>query len=203
MTRSGLQHRSLQATLTDAGFLLETRLLGEDVVFPGKTGADGHVILIDSPSADSVEIIANLRLRHGATRIALLCERCEPTDLQQAFTAGVDAVILWSVQPGALVLMIRLLVAGEKFIPSPLIGLLPAMLRSRTGQNTLANHAKLSPQELEILRCLAEGISNAEISARVGLGIASVRVHVRAILKKLNALNRTQAAIWAITNGIH
>src|SRR6185437_5415304 len=60
---------------------------------------------------------------------------------------------------------------------------------------------QLSPREKSILRCLIEGDSNKAIARKMDIAEATVKVHVKAILRKIRVHNRTQAAIWAINNG--
>jgi two-component system nitrate/nitrite response regulator NarL len=61
----------------------------------------------------------------------------------------------------------------------------------------------LSPQEKVILRCLIEGDSNKYIARKIDVTEATVKVHVKAILRKIRVQNRTQAAVWGINNGSH
>jgi two-component system nitrate/nitrite response regulator NarL len=59
----------------------------------------------------------------------------------------------------------------------------------------------LSPREQSILRCLIEGDSNKRIARKIDIAESTVKVHVKAILRKIRVQNRTQAAIWAMNNG--
>jgi len=61
----------------------------------------------------------------------------------------------------------------------------------------------LSPQEKVILRCIIEGDSNKSIARKIDITEATVKVHVKAILRKIRVQNRTQAAVWGINNGSH
>ena len=60
----------------------------------------------------------------------------------------------------------------------------------------------LSPREKSILRCLIEGDSNKCIARKIDIAEATVKVHVKAILRKIRVQNRTQAAIWGMNNGL-
>jgi len=60
---------------------------------------------------------------------------------------------------------------------------------------------QLSPREKSVLRCLIEGDSNKCIARKIDIAEATVKVHVKAIFRKIGVQNRTQAAIWAINNG--
>jgi DNA-binding NarL/FixJ family response regulator len=62
--------------------------------------------------------------------------------------------------------------------------------------------SSLSPREREVLKCLAEGKSNKAIARQYRLSEATIKVHLKAVLRKLGKHNRTQAAIWAIENGV-
>src|SRR3546814_3750398 len=61
----------------------------------------------------------------------------------------------------------------------------------------------LSDREIEILRCLISGDANKIIARRLEITEATVKVHIKAILRKLRVMNRTQAAIWAVTRGLN
>lgn len=60
----------------------------------------------------------------------------------------------------------------------------------------------LSPREIQILTCLVTGGSNKAIAARIGITEATVKVHIKGLLRKIDVRNRTQAAIWALNNGV-
>lgn len=73
----------------------------------------------------------------------------------------------------------------------------------RTPIRELSKAPSLSPSELKVLKCLAGGSSNKAIALQHCLAEATVKIHVKNILRKLSAQNRTQAAIWARENGVH
>jgi two-component system nitrate/nitrite response regulator NarL len=64
------------------------------------------------------------------------------------------------------------------------------------------NKYELSSRELQILGCLVEGASNKVIANQLAITEATVKVHLKSILRKINASNRTQAAIWALHHGV-
>jgi two-component system nitrate/nitrite response regulator NarL len=61
----------------------------------------------------------------------------------------------------------------------------------------------LSPREKVILRCITEGASNKHIARKLDIAEANVKVHVKALLRKIRVQNRTQAAVWGLSNGFH
>jgi two-component system nitrate/nitrite response regulator NarL len=104
-----------------------------------------------------------------------------------------------------LVRALELVIAGETFLPA-VIGLalleqlshpaMPDAQAVRTApQSGLAG--RLSDRETQILRCLMQGASNKEIGRQLDLAEATVKVHIKSILRKIRAANRTQAAMWA------
>ena len=83
---------------------------------------------------------------------------------------------------------------------------LKATTSNRTGETILVAAEdvitpQLSPRENSILRCLIEGDSNKCIARKIDIAEATVKVHVKAILRKIRVQNRTQAAIWGMNNG--
>lgn len=187
--------------LNSTGFVVRSHLHDHTGTVPAESTADDDVFILDAAADEQgIATITNLRHLHPSARIALLCDHCGRDELRLAFMAGADSVLLWNSKPPALVSMLRLVATGERLAPSPLVRKLLETFGSREGQ---AAGTRQSPSEREqaILRCLADGCSNKEIASRLGIGVATVRLHVRTLLRKLGSMNRTQAAIWAISNG--
>ena len=122
----------------------------------------------------------------------------------EAFKAGSDAYMVKRIDCEALIGSLRLVKLGEKVMPSELAKGFPArwtgrLLPSMPERDAIA---LLSEREIETLRYLILGSPNKVIAGRLDISEATVKVHVKAILRKLGAQNRTQAAIWAVNNGI-
>lgn len=122
----------------------------------------------------------------------------------EAFKAGSDAYMVKRIDCDALIGSLRLVKLGEKVMPSELAKGFPArwtgrLLPSMPERDAIA---LLSEREIETLRYLILGSPNKVIAGRLDISEATVKVHVKAILRKLGAQNRTQAAIWAVNNGI-
>lgn len=126
-------------------------------------------------------------------------------DLEQmfgCFAAGASGYLLESISRDALRESLRLVDAGEKVFPSEL-ALQFARLSTAGGPPRLPpSNAPLSSREYEILQGLANGQSNKAIARSLDIAEATVKVHVKRILRKANAANRTQAALWAIATGV-
>ena len=120
-----------------------------------------------------------------------------------AFGNGIDGYIVKEISCEPLIESLKLVALGEKVLPSQLARTLSDFHpRFESGnQHDTASAACLSEREAEILRCLTVGMANKVMSRLLNISEATVKVHVKAILRKLRLSNRTQAAIWAIKHG--
>jgi two-component system nitrate/nitrite response regulator NarL len=120
-----------------------------------------------------------------------------------AFAAGADGYVLKSISSAALIDSLRLVLHGEKVFPRTL-GNLIAQLRDGAGESpaheTRVGNVWLATRELAILQGLAQGHTNKRIAITLGITEATVKVNLKAVLRKLGMSNRTQVAIWAIQN---
>lgn len=147
--------------------------------------------------------IASLRSHLPNAHIALLSGLFDPTELALAFSAQTDGVILESVGGDILLESIKLILLGEKLFPSDLARYLSSNpTHTSVSSNGHGLPSDLSERELEILRCLIDGDSNKRIANRLYITEATVKVHLKSILRKTRVMNRTQAAIWALQRGI-
>ena len=94
--------------------------------------------------------------------------------------------------------------AGEKVFPSKLAALIPDLISKlgnpRASKGELED-SRLSDRELDILRCLTNGQTNKVIAKNLNIAESTVKVHVKRILQKIHASNRTQAALWGAARG--
>lgn len=164
------------------------------------------LLLLDLPRETEglKERLIELRERAPNMKVVVLTTSVQPRPLAEYFSAGVDGYLLKDISTEALIGSLNLVLAGERVFPSQLI---PLILRGTSAMPTMANTAtaegaNLSDRELQILGCLVEGASNKMIANRLSVTEATIKVHVKSILRKINAQNRTQAAIWALNNGI-
>jgi len=166
---------------------------------------DEGLFLIDKPN-DIREIeddIAILKQSAHGRRVVLLAESMETDQLALSFAAGVDGYLLEEISPEALLESLALVMLGEKVFPSRLAVLLCGKNWAMPRPNHhLPADGHLSERELEIVRHLTEGLPNKVIANELLITEATVKVHVKTILKKLGVANRTQVAIWAVHNGL-
>lgn len=125
--------------------------------------------------------------------IAILSHFADAALVSRALTHGVRAYFNSSMSLTELASAIRFVVAGGTFVPlSALNGLIaerPASAKGNSGDD------RLSPRQLEVLELLQQGKQNKIIAYELGMAEATVKVHVRMIMKKLNARNRTEVVL--------
>jgi two-component system, NarL family, nitrate/nitrite response regulator NarL len=118
---------------------------------------------------------------------------------QMSFTApaqdDIDGYILTDVSPETFRLSLDLILAGQSVMPS---GLASAMFRQREAAAAASDRSFLTAREQEVLGSLSRGHSNKEIARDLNMSAATVKVHLKGVLRKLQVRNRTEAAVWAI-----
>ncbi len=165
----------------------------------------GIVILDFSGDGSDAELQALKQMRAANENIKLivLTNDMSARLLARALNAGADGYLLKSLSSKALVQSLRLVDLGEKVFPTKLATMITSGQLDPTAAEARVSSVKgLSEREREILRCLLHGQSNKVIARQLGITEATVKVHLKAVLRKLNVSNRTQAAIWAISHGL-
>ena len=175
---------------------------------PEHTSERPVLCLIHADQTDELhEMIETLKTQWPSARVVLLTERMEPAAIVQALQAGVDGLCSTAMSREPLTKALELVTLGETFI-SPAFTLALENEASRqqqarpdgaivVGPTATAVANKLSPREAMILRYLTKGASNKQIARELGLAEATVKVHLKGVLRKMKATNRTQAAMWA------
>ena len=160
----------------------------------------------------AVEQIERLSDRHPGARIAIVADHYRPDELVSAFRAGANGYLVDVMTCDVFIRSIELVMMGETIFPRAFLSFVlnpdgnhldAAVSRDEndlvTTEDTIG--PQLSPQEKSILRCLIEGDTNKCIARKIDIAEATVKVHVKAILRKIRVQNRTQAAIWGMNNG--
>jgi DNA-binding NarL/FixJ family response regulator len=171
-----------------------------------QTGNDFDVVL---------EQIELLRDNHPSGRIAIVADRYRLDELISAFRAGANGYFVDIMTCDVFIKSIELVMMGETIFPPAFLSFaldpesdhigkaVPREENERAilvkTEDTIA--PQLSPREKSILHCLIEGDSNKSIARKIDIAEATVKVHVKAILRKIRVQNRTQAAIWGMNNG--
>jgi DNA-binding NarL/FixJ family response regulator len=121
-----------------------------------------------------------------------------------ALRAGASGFLLKDVTPEQLVASVRIVSAGDALLAPSITRRLIERFARRDALPTMSGHelSVLTPRELEVLRLMARGLSNAEIADRLFLSEATVKTHVARILPKLGLRDRVQAVVLAYESGL-
>jgi DNA-binding NarL/FixJ family response regulator len=174
-----------------------------EVVAQAATGRDGiqefathrpDVTLMDLrlPDMSGIDTLAAIRAESPEARILVLSTSDGDVEIQRALSAGAYGYLLKSMPPRELVDAIRQVHAGRKRIPPEVAAHIAEHLADES----------LTPREIEVLALVASGNRNKEIGARLFISEETVKVHVKHVMDKLGASDRTQAVAIAIRRGI-
>jgi two-component system, NarL family, nitrate/nitrite response regulator NarL len=167
-----------------------------------------------SPAIEEIEL---LRARHPNASVVVVADQNRATEPDLAFRAGAAGYLVSAMSCGAFVKSIELVMMGEIVFPPAFSSSAPTVKSEPRYKSPIPNEdeqtslvvaeetvapQQLSPREAAILRCLIEGHSNKSIARKIDIAEATVKVHVKAILRKVRVQNRTQAAIWGMNNGL-
>jgi two-component system nitrate/nitrite response regulator NarL len=127
----------------------------------------------------------------------------DESDLIRALRTGAQGYLLKDMEPDELVSALRDIEKGKNVVAADLTDALARMVQ---GETTLDDDdgpfSDLTPRETEILCLLAEGQSNKLIARNLGISDGTVKLHVKAILRKLNIHSRVEAAVMAVEHGL-
>lgn len=154
------------------------------------------VVLLDllMPEMDGLVVVREIKRLVPSTQIMILTSYHEDDHIFQAIKAGALSYLLKDADPQELIRAVRAAARGESVVHPMVASRLLHDMQSRE-QIKLAG---LTARELEVLKCLARGRSNAEIADDLVIGEPTVKTHVSNILSKLHLADRTQAAIYAL-----
>jgi NarL family two-component system response regulator LiaR len=195
LTRAGLR------TALDASF---------DVVAEAADGVTGWeaiarerpdvaVIDIGLPGIDGVTLTKRVRAELPSTRVVIVTMVDLEEEVLAALAAGADAYCLKSSEPERIVEAVRIAGEGGAYFDPRIAHVVLA--RFSASKSSDARFSPLTGRETEILRLISDGNANAEIAESLHIGLGTVKGHIRDILEKLSAADRTQAAVVALKKG--
>lgn len=199
-----LYRAGLRMMLESANIEVCVELDDLEAAAEGSSGASGcELVLIKMPPPNmSVTVVENARRAFPAAKVVLVADDLHPTRMMKAIEVGADGVLLADQAPDVFLQSLRLIRLGEKILPARLTSVLMGVDAGIPEVPHDFRACGLSEREVEILRLLVDGRQNKEIALRLDVTEGTVKVHVKALLRKIGASNRTQAAVWAMNHGL-
>lgn len=165
------------------------------------------VVLLDMrmPEMSGLEVLSGLRAVGRRMPIVMLTTSNEEQDLVECLRNGANGYLLKDMEPTELVNALRDIVGGKTVVAPELAGVLARVVQGDVEEpapGAISPFAELTPREMEILCLLAEGQSNKVIARNLGISDGTVKLHVKAILRKLNVHSRVEAAVRAVEENL-
>jgi DNA-binding NarL/FixJ family response regulator len=216
--KSILLREGLARILRSANFRILASVSCADDLLASKLQQHQPLFIVVHTGDDFYAAVAQIEIfrdQHPGGRIAIVADHYRLGDLVSAFRAGANGYFVDVMTCNAFIKSMELMMMGETIFPPAFLSFVLDPEGNRLGEAVPGgenNQAilvttedalapQLSPREKSILRCLIEGDSNKCIARKIDIAEATVKVHVKAILRKIRVQNRTQAAIWGMNNG--
>ncbi|NRQ33721.1 response regulator transcription factor [Nonomuraea sp. NN258] len=177
----------------------------EAVAAVRRTRPDVVLMDIRMPQMDGLEATRRILAGGSAdTRVLILTTYDLDHYVYAALAAGASGFLLKDVSPEHLVAAVRLVRSGDALLAPTITRRLVERFARRDDLKPIVHRelSELTPRELDVLRLLATGLSNAELAERLSLSVATVKTHVAGILAKLGLRDRVQAVVVAYETGL-
>jgi len=197
--QNALLRESLARVLDNSHFrTVATAPRVEDLVLSSLVPEDPVLILlgISEDIATALRAIEYLKMRHLTAHIVAFAQVSNAADAVSTFRAGANAYLAEVGNCDALMKALDLVMLGDTVFPFSVL----STIINQSGEVQFDGNVfpPLSAKEKSILECLADGSPNKVIARKIDVAEATVKVHVKSILRKIRVQNRTQAAIWAM-----
>ncbi|MGV6826632.1 MAG: response regulator [bacterium] len=160
------------------------------------------VVLLDMrmPQMTGLEVLKSLRNKKQTMPIVMLTTSRDEADVVNSLQSGANGYLLKDMEPDELIDALNDIQGGKTVVAPELAGVLARALQGDPVENTTTNSGidDLTPREREILCHLAAGQSNKVIANNLGISDGTVKLHVKAILRKLEVHSRVEAAVIAV-----
>lgn len=164
-----------------------------------------EIVLLDMrmPGINGLSVLKTIREHNQEIPVVMLTTSTEESDLLESLRSGAQGYLLKDMEPDELVLALRDIVGGKTVVAPDLAPILAKAVQGNpeTTEKETSPFSELTPRETEILGLLAEGQSNKAIARNLGISDGTVKLHVKAILRKLNVHSRVEAAVMAVEYG--
>ncbi|MBB3017792.1 two-component system nitrate/nitrite response regulator NarL [Microvirga lupini] len=217
MLREGLKH-----VLSSTRFKLYSEAMTQDEILLDREVLGSPLLVILDANLYPSRLshgVASIKEQYPQARVVVLSDSFSLDAMKSAFQSGADGYCLATTGCEALIKYLDLVMLGEVVFPSA--AFLNAISDTRHETDTLKEASAimippahvpqalenqesairtLSSREAEILQCLMQGAPNKVIARKLDVAEATVKVHIKAILRKIRVANRTQAAMWAVNH---
>lgn len=174
---------------------------GEECIKKIRSSKPDIVLLdINMPVMNGIEALQEIRKKKLKTKVIILTVHNEIEYLLRAVDIGIDGYVLKDSDAHELIRAVTSVYEGDKFIQPSLIPLLNSKLIAR--DLDAERLEQLSKREIEVLKLVAVGMFNKEIGVELGISERTVKNRLSSIFKKIDSSDRTQAAVFAIRNGL-
>jgi DNA-binding NarL/FixJ family response regulator len=163
------------------------------------------VVLLDisMPAMDGIAATARLRQTYPDIGIIVLTMYAEDAHIIRAIRAGANGYLLKNTESSRVIEAIRAVARGQSILEPQLVSKLLVELRRLSDSRSVpTNVSGLTDRELELLRLVAQGLSNKEIASTLDLAESTVKNRLSILFEKLDVKDRTQAAIYAMSHGL-
>jgi two-component system nitrate/nitrite response regulator NarL len=157
------------------------------------TRYDMAVLDLHMPGMNGLEGLRKVIIGWPDLPVALMSGAARDSDVEEALAVGAKGYLPKTMAGKALVRALELMLAGEIYLPSTAL---------RPGAGASDRQSGLTEREGQVLKQLKEGLANKEIAQRLGINVATVKMHLRSLSKKLEARNRTELVLKAIQLGL-
>ncbi|MEN9464817.1 MAG: hypothetical protein RL217_998 [Pseudomonadota bacterium] len=160
---------------------------------------DPDLIILDlnMQGMDGLETLSKLRDNGVTSRIIMLTVSDADEDVLAAISQGADGYLLKDTDPDLLLEQIKQSLTGKMVLSEAVTQVLAAAIRRPTVRPA-SELDSLTGREVEILHCIAKGMSNKVIARELDISDGTVKVHVKHLLKKLGLRSRVEAAVWMV-----
>lgn len=195
---------ALAALLAEEGFMAECQHADlEDALADLASPGAPQVVIVDASclGADPSAALGRLRQAIPEGRLLVMGAVLGDDALRASLAAGADGHVSKASSFDAVLRALKLVLLGQAVFPPRAAELLAAG-DARPATPSAAATAELSRRETQILACVLGGQSNKAIARRLEITESTVKMHFKNVMRKIQATNRTQAAVWAIDHGI-
>ena len=192
----------LKNILEGTGVVVTAEATSGEEVMQKVAAEKPDVVLLDvrMPKGDGLHVLGRLKLDYPELPVILFSSYDNPTYIARAVALGAAAYVLKHDTRDRLLETIQLAVRGESaWTREELRRVTGALATPRIVSDV---EVPLTQRESEVLRQLANGLTNKEIALALGISYETVKEHVQHILRKIGVSDRTQAAVWAVRKGL-